>query len=95
VSDSLRRTEVISDARALIPAFESQLFGGLDSTTAAEFQAAQKKIADSRELVRMCGQIRELGPPTYYPTNKRNFASAAVWESALVSYLHCPRARRL
>ena len=95
--DSERVPDV--SAQALIPAFQSELFGSLDPNTAAELQAAQKKIANSHELVQMCEQIRKLGPPTYYPTYmikqgaKRNFDSAAAWESALVSYLHCPRVR--
>jgi hypothetical protein len=105
--DSQRVPDV--SAQEVIPAFQSALFGNVDSKTAAAFQATFKGIDESHELVEMCAQIRRLGPPMYYPTYmishgmgaflgpdrglKRNFDSAAAWESALKSYLHCPPAR--
>jgi hypothetical protein len=104
--DSQRVPDV--SAHEVIPAFQSAVFGNLDSETAAAFQAARKNLANSPKLVQMCAQIRKLGPPTYYPTYMiahgmgaflgsgpglvANFDSAAAWESALATYLHCPTA---
>jgi hypothetical protein len=105
--DSQRVPDV--SAHEVIHAFQVELFGGLDSATTTEFQAAYKKITASQELRQMCEQTRGLGRPTYYPTYmtmhgmgafqgpdpglKRRFDGAAAWESALADYLHCPAAQ--
>ena len=77
----------------------------------------QKKLFTARlsatasnpsSLAKLCGRIREVGPPNYHPiymiqhgmsafTGTKgnglvsNFDSAAAWEKALDTYLHCPK----
>ena len=64
--------------------------------------------SDPSSLAKLCGRIREVGPPNYQPTYMiqhgmgaftgakgnglvSNFDSAAAWEKALDTYLHCPK----
>ena len=103
--DTLRVQDI--SAQSVIPALESAYLGQIDKDSAAKIQAALKAISgSSRELARLCTQVRTLGSPTYYPTYmlahgmsaftgqsdglKRDFDRTSAWESALKNVLHCP-----
>jgi hypothetical protein len=74
-----------------------------------QFQAAFKAVAGSDQLADLCGQVRKLGPPTYYPTYmmqhgmsaftgkggglKQDFNAAEAWDSSVSTYLHCPASK--
>jgi len=60
---------------------------------------------DSSELAALCGELRRIGPPAYYPTYmtqhgmsaftgaggglREDFKTSDAWASALDSYVHC------
>lgn len=64
---------------------------------------------DPAGLARLCGRIRKIGPPRYFPTYMiqhgmgaftgdgnnalvDHFDGISAWETALDTYLHCPKA---
>jgi len=96
-------------AHQAIAALQINTLGSIDQARVAAFQESVQGHyhAGSDDLVRICGHLKEMGPPAYEPVYmlqhglsvftgeggglKADFNPTEAWSEALDGYLHCPQ----